>query len=417
MSRKILFSTIALLLLVVVGIFGYLYFSGNKAVVSIFKGGVFPSSSDIGSATPSGSLQAGSDTSTTTINSDPSIPQRIHQITADPISGSIVIESGSTTLVRYVDRATGHIYEAPIDIGAPTQISNTTIPKISEALWVPDGSAVYLRYLGVSGSLKTFYAKIKASSGTSTDMSPYTLEGNFLPDNITSLSLAPNGVKIFYLGSGGNSAIGVITNQDGSKKVQVFSSPLDNWQSMWSETGSLLLTSNAASSIPGISSLLSNVTSGKGLSQNKILTNIFGLSTSISPSGEYVIYSEIVNGTVVLKAISLKEKVPTARTLSLKTLPEKCVWSKKDKGTLFCAIPQNISGSNVPDSWYQGVVSFVDTFWKINITSGETNLIYSPQSSNYQYDAINLGLNTDESYLVFTNKKDNSLWSLQLSQQ
>ncbi len=416
MSRKKLFFVIIpLLLLGGILLLSFFYLSNSNGGRSIFGGGEFPVGTSSGDTTDptSSNPQTGEGDPTST---DPNTPiGQMYQITAEPVAGSIVIQSASTTLVRYVERATGHVFEARVDSRAQSRLSNTTIPKIYEAVWLPDGSSVFLRYLNKADVVKTFYAKLKASSGTSTiEMSPYSLDGNFLPDGISTLSVSNTGSKIFYLGAIESGVVGNTADPDGSKKVQVFSSPLIHWQSIWSGDDSILLTSNAAASIPGVSFLLSNI-SKKVVSQ-KILANIYGLTTSVNLSGESVLYSEVKSENLSLKALSPKEKSQVIRTLSSKTLPEKCVWSKKEKTVLFCAVPQSIPEGEHPDLWYQGVTSFFDSFWRIDTVTGKTDLIYYAKSNAEAYDAIKLQLSVEEDYVIFTNNKDNSLWSLRVAQ-
>ena len=60
-------------------------------------------------------------------------------------------------------------------------------------------------------------------------------------------------------------------------------------------------------------------------------------------------------------------------------------------------------------------VFFNDTFWSINVETGEQNLVYDPISDGKaQPDAINLSLNEKENYLFFINKKDLTLWGLSI---
>ena len=77
---------------------------------------------------------------------------------------------------------------------------------------------------------------------------------------------------------------------------------------------------------------------------------------------------------------------------------------------LYCALPINISSSNQPDDWYQGVASFDDGIWSKNITTGESKSILS----RFGADIMNIFISDDENYLIFTNKNDGTLWSLKL---
>jgi hypothetical protein len=414
-QKKLLVISIIILILVGSLLAFYFYFVSKKNITGTSVGGAFPSARNTINQTTNSSSQGGIAGDPSVTGGQPIAIGRIHQITPESVAGSIIIQNGSTTLVRYVETATGHIYEARVEMGPPVQISNTTIPKILEAIWTPDGASVFLRYLGDTSNIKTFFAKLRASIGTSTNMSPYNLDGNFLPDGITNLSVSKAGAKIFYLGSGDGGALGNVSNPDGSRRVQLFASPFIHWQSEWSTNDSLFLTTNGASSVPGTSLLLPKAITANSVLPQKILSNVYGLTASLSPSGESVLYSTTnQGGGVSLHSLSLNLKNPVVDRLSIRTYPEKCVWSKKEKNTLYCAVPQSIPDGENPDTWYQGLSSFYDSFWKINIVTGEAHLIYSSRTTSEAYDGINLTLSSTEDYLLFTNKKDNSLWSLRV---
>ena len=51
--------------------------------------------------------------------------------------------------------------------------------------------------------------------------------------------------------------------------------------------------------------------------------------------------------------------------------------SEKNKNIVYCSVPERISGSNQPDGWYQGVVSFDDGVWSKNVSTGESKNILS----------------------------------------
>jgi hypothetical protein len=69
-----------------------------------------------------------------------------------------------------------------------------------------------------------------------------------------------------------------------------------------------------------------------------------------------------------------------------------------------------------PDDWYKGTVSFVDKIWQVSATTGEVHLISSiVDTSDRIIDAFNLGLDEKDRFLIFMNKNDLSLWSLDLT--
>jgi predicted secreted protein len=61
-------------------------------------------------------------------------------------------------------------------------------------------------------------------------------------------------------------------------------------------------------------------------------------------------------------------------------------------------------------------VSFRDEVWKIDVSSGKTEFIMNLGSeSKEDIDAINIKLNKKENFLLFMNKNDMTLWSLQIA--
>jgi len=80
-------------------------------------------------------------------------PQKLpalRKISQSPVAGATVFLQGDETIVRFVDRATGHIFETNAKTPGIQRISNTTIPQIQEAFWVGRNNVI-LRYLKEDG--------------------------------------------------------------------------------------------------------------------------------------------------------------------------------------------------------------------------------------------------------------------------
>ena len=95
----------------------------------------------------------------------------LRQITATPIAGAtatttLVSDTSTTTLlratmVRYMDRATGNVYDTRVDTMKQTRLSNTTIPKVYEAMWGNGAETVLARYLKEdNATIETFIGKV-----------------------------------------------------------------------------------------------------------------------------------------------------------------------------------------------------------------------------------------------------------------
>ena len=297
--------------------------------------------------------------------------------------------------LRYIQRMNGHIYQMNLNTKVATKISNSTIPAIYEAFFDSKVSTVIYRYLSEDSSISSFMATM---GGT---------KGEFLPQNIADIALSPDKTKYFYLIKNSSGITGTTASFSDTKRTQVFSSPFTEWLPQWVSNQNIFLTTKPSSQVAG--SLFSlNITTG---ALSKVFGGIKGLTTLADGSGSTVLYSSSSNGVPKLGIFSTNTK----KYIDLNNygLPEKCVWSKINLSTIYCAIPSSIPNGNYPDSWYKGLVSFNDYFVRIDTSTMQTAMLTSFSGSDL-IDGTNLFLDETESTLFFTNKKDYTLWSLDL---
>jgi len=329
---------------------------------------------------------------------------KLRQISTLPIAGVGVFEEQTTstikqTMLKFADKTTGNIYEAIIGTLEQKKVSTTEIFGVHDAVFGERGESVALRYLKEDDkTIETFLGALpKNGEGE--------LVGSFLPENVLSLGVSPDGKNIFYLFSSGDGVVGINSLIDGSKKSQVFDSAFSEWAADWPNQRLISLLSKPSSRVLGY---LYSLDPQNG-SFEKILSGISGLTAKLSPDGKAVLYAD--NG-LGLKIYDIKNK--TSAGLGVKTLPEKCVWGKNNV-SLYCAVPQFLPEGEYPDSWYQGLISFSDSIWKIDAGSNTTTLLANPSASfGNNIDAIKLQLSPDGNYLFFINKKDSTLWGLGL---
>ena len=83
---------------------------------------------------------------------------------------------------------------------------------------------------------------------------------------------------------------------------------------------------------------------------------------------------------------------------------------------IYCAAPRLVNGTNYPDIWYQGEISFEDQIWKISVETGSASIILDPAATGVgeEVDGIKLVVDEGENYLFFVNKKDSFLWRVEL---
>jgi hypothetical protein len=296
--------------------------------------------------------------------------------------------------IRYVERVNGHIYKMFLDTKNKEKISNTTIPNIYEAFFDSTGNSVVYRYISSNKTISSFMATL----GTN--------KGEFLIENISDFSISKNKNKFFYIVKNNEGSIGTISLFGDNKKDNVFNSPFTEWLSDWDINQNIFLTTKPSYAVEG-SMFILNPTNKTTL---KILGGILGLTTKISPSGNIVLYSEYTNKGPVLKVFDISKH--TSKELDTYGLSEKCVWSN-DSTNIYCAAPNEIIGTQYPDVWYQGLISFNDFFIKINTLTGDKSVIANSVKET-EVDGTNLFLDKTESNLFFINKKDSTLWSLTL---
>ena len=201
---------------------------------------------------------------------------------------------------------------------------------------------------------------------------------------------------------------GFISTFDGLKKKQIWNSPLKELSSQFVNAKTVALTTKSAQNLPGF---LYFVDTGSG-QVKKVLGNILGLSTLVNSDGTVVLYLE-GSGISELSVFDIKNN--SSQKISPATFPEKCVWSKKDKNIIYCAVPREYVGGNSLISWYKGTISFTDDIWKYDIKNNTSSIVENfGNQSNENIDLIKPLLSENEQYLVFINKIDNSLWSLDL---
>lgn len=430
--KKTLTIIIIIFLLLLAGIGAFLYInSGNQNINSqtIFDNvkNFFP----FGNTTTTDSTSTKSEQTNPGIKNDNKpVVERFFQISNTPTSGYIAIDVVSTstklsfgsttvatstkkgsaasttkeinTFVRFVDRATGHIYESKIPTLEKTRLSNTTLPKVYDAVFNSKGTEVVMRFLN-GENISTVYNKILTGTSTATTST------NLLYPSNTDIFIS-NKDSVFYTVRGSESSTGYLSTFDRKKSTQVFTTELRDILAVSSGGDNVALFSKPHSDYPGVLFLV-NTKTGKS---QQVLSGINGLTGLPNIDASYVLFNTN-SKDLSLAAQKISSNIPF--NLAPKTLPEKCVWSKIHKTLLYCAIPTLIPDGGYPEKWYQGSVSFVDNIWSMDVETGDQRLIYSPlDSGKPSQDATNLTLNDKENYLFFINKKDLTLWGLFLEQ-
>jgi len=310
--------------------------------------------------------------------------------------------------IKYVEKATGNIYQTYADKIDERKLSSNIIPTVYESFFGfgKNNESVIMRYLQGNNTIETFIRTLPKQILGGDIVEDNSTPGSFLPENITDLSVSPDASQIFFLFNTQNNSVGITANSNGEKKTQVFVSPFTEWLSQWPNDRMITLTTKPSYNVPGYLYAVDPIKKDF----NKILGGINGLTSLTSPSGKMVLYSGSNLSLYLYDAGSKNSKF-----IGLNTLPEKCVWNKTST-IIYCAVPKNTPMGQYPDSWYMGEVSFSDDIWYIDIANGNTILVLSPTEAEggEEIDAIKLALDENQNYLFFINKKDSYLWEFSL---
>ncbi len=412
MLKKII-TILFILIVLIAGVFAFLYFtqkdsgSGGRGI-SVRDFFPFGQESSTPATTPSQETENRVPVETA---KTPTVPPDLRQIYAYPVSGAGAFSSTSTTVVRFIDKATGNLYEAETDLDIVTRISNTTIPKVYSAIF-SDKNSVVLRYAQDDTDLiETVYGKVATSTATSTAGSVVELKTVYLDPNIKELVLSDKNDRILSITQSGTGSIGTLSKPDGTTKTQLFTSPIREWVPQWLKTNTVTLTTKASTEVAGF---MYSVNTTNGVMQ-PILSNIFGLTTLTNNIASTTLFTySTTDGIFALQTYDWNKKVTTQFPLS-PTFVDKCVWSKKNADLVYCAVPHTMPKGDYPDAWYKGLVSFSDDIWRVNVSTGNKELVAELKTiSGRDLDVINPSLDGAENYFVFTNKTDLTLWSYKL---
>ena len=371
---------------------------------------------------PSGTNQPSTagNTGTTTTGIPAKLPA-LRLLSDAPVGGYGASTTASTTIVRWIDRGRGNIYEVSENSAALVTLSNTVLPRMYESVWNKSLNAFIGSIIDPSGSQSTVYAQIQSratsSSATSTKpasgndvFTPFQLKGKDLPDGMIGYAISPKKDKIFMFIDENGNGVGYTATFDGKSVTRIFSTPLTKVNIDWPEDNTIAITTKGAAAQSGF---LYFVDPKKG-TWKKILGPISGLSARVSRDAKYVVYSSSnAGGTMSTNILTVATQA--VKDTLLRTIADKCVWGNFYKSTVYCAAPSRPAQAVYPDDWYKGNVSFADKIWQVDAVTSEVHLISSiVDQSDRIIDAYHLGLDSRDDYLFFMNKNDLSLWSLDL---
>lgn len=350
------------------------------------------------------------DTEATPSVTDTEVP-RLRKISSEPVGGAVVFDNGSTTIVRFVEKGTGNVYEARSDTNTIERLTNTTIPKVLRATWLPNGSGFLAQTLIPESELiETSLVKLVKTAATSSSetLTPFSTVISQLQTGIKEITVKPDSSKIFYYVINGSASNWFVGNPDGTAATVVNSHPLTEWVPKWLSGNTVTMQTKASVQSTGFAYSFDT--------QNKVLRKIeialSGLSLNQKADGSKALVS---NGGSTPTIFVFDPKTVSLTQTRFNTLSEKCVWSVKENSAVYCAVPDRLSVGSYPDSWYKGLANTEDSIRHIDLNNDvDYTVSYLSEESGEKIDVIYPSLSPNETHLIFRNKLDGYLWLLRV---
>lgn len=323
----------------------------------------------------------------------PSLP-RLWRVNTTPVAGMGFVTHGSSTLVRYVERSTGHVFDANVETGEVIRRTNRLIPKIYEA-FVGNNNRIIAR--SVENNVRSTFV---GSLGTTTVEGYVSLLGTDLGPDITDIAFTDTGV-VFLADRNGSQSL-MSTRADGSEPKQLTNLAAGNFN-LISIPGKLVLVERPASGVVG------NAFEVVGNTLLPLARNVPGLTVLPRASSTALLIGSDTGTRLVLSARPAQES--NIITFGLQTTAEKCVWGNV---YAYCAVPQT-SPPDFLTNWYRGRVHTADSWVFLDVNAGTSTSLYETNPD----DAIDVErpyVDDSENYLTFMNARDKSLWVLRIKE-
>ncbi len=322
--------------------------------------------------------------------------QALFLLSKNSVLGASIDASGKK--VKYYDKATGNILSVAFNGSDLSTLSSANLAGLIEAFWSPDKEKV-ISYFEENEQIKKYLHNY--SSGQST----------LLKTEIKQSVWSPDSKKIASLTYDENSATSLISvsNADGSDFQNIFQTRIKDIILEWPASDKISVQTKPSGLAEGTLIFL-NPESGEFTTA---LNGLYGLNAKWSPLGNIFIYSSTSASGKNPSLSSANQFGQNKISFEISTIADKCVFSQ-DTRFLFCAVPEKVSENAVwPDDYYKGLVATNDSFYKINMETGQKNLILQADGEK-SYDASEIFLSPEENYLIFINRRDGLLYSLKI---
>jgi hypothetical protein len=319
--------------------------------------------------------------------------QRLISITEESVLGGSVASENGKIVYLALD---GNINKINYDGTEKTKIGVMSVDGIGEVSISKSGKNILTKLTSQSGIVKYIVYNTEKNSLKS------------LPEKTVTASLDPAGENAAIATSGSPTGTKISSiNLSSGETTDITTTKIPDIVLDWHNSETIAIKTRPSGLAFGILYNLDVKT--KNIS--RILGNVNGLTSLFSPSSKKALVSETSYDGKNLSFGAINIEKDTKQGVNILTLPEKCVWFSDDR-TVICASinAENKNKYIMPDDYYKGAVKFTsEDILRINLDTGQTQKLI-----NGVFDAQNLFLSKDESYLFFINKIDGRLYRLTL---
>ncbi len=320
----------------------------------------------------------------------------LRKVSAGPVSGAAAFTVGSTTVIRYIDQSTGHLFETPADNTATVRLTNTTVPGAHDVVWVTKDSFI-LRYVSGDNGIENFLASVATSAPDQ------ALQGRFIHP-FDRIAISGDSKTLYTVTETPGGARVETSRADGSNLTTIYTSPIRSWTVLAGGTRVFLQTPPSAGALGYLYRL-------QGTVLEKIVGGLPGLNAKPNPNGTRILASAFGEGRPELGVYTLSNA--SVNPFPLPTMADKCAWQSDE--VVVCGVPLLFPTADFPDSWYLGYQTTEDSVWSIDTTANISALVADLSDiAREPIDVYRPSVSEDGAYLIFLNKRDLSLWSLKL---
>lgn len=324
--------------------------------------------------------------------------EKIKAISDGAVLGPVVDKK--TAAIKYYDALTGIVWRVDADAQSKQPITETKVMSLKSVLWSPEqGKAITM---------------MQKDGKTAFYMYDYTAQkGTALKENLDTVVWDNLGTKIFYkyFDAATKERTLNIANPDGSgwqkitditdRKLVIAPVPLTSLVSFWNYPNNEEETHLQTVGVTGGEAKI-------------ILAGKYGADYLWSPDGSKALVSSLLNKEDKKITLGLVTLDGNYQNLNIPTLVSKSVWSADNK-TVYYTLPGGIPTEAVmPNSYQENKFNTEDTFWKMDIVTGEKKRIIEAGDINGKYDASSMFLSATEDALYFVNRVDQKLYKISL---